>query len=315
MKGKGQTAGAVALPFRFVALCVALCIAVPGSPAPAAPGLNIRIIGTASFQGRSTALIEDLNSRTDSFYRVGDTIYGYSIVAISSSGVQVKKDDKTLTIKIASVPAGERHAPLNGNDSVAGTLLPRQATQSAGLTADYYTSMDYESATRWDLFTPRAPSGTGKRPDVAGDMPMTIALPAPAATSLNRFVVPVANYKRLSSPFGMRIHPIRKTKKMHKGLDFSANRGTRILASDNGIVTFSGWKGGYGYTVMIDHQNGYKTLYGHCSKLLADVGDNVRRGDFIAEVGSTGASTGNHLHFEIHRRDNPVDPAPFLPDL
>jgi murein DD-endopeptidase MepM/ murein hydrolase activator NlpD len=102
---------------------------------------------------------------------------------------------------------------------------------------------------------------------------------------------------------------------MHKGIDLSARPGTRIFAAAPGVVTWSGWKGGYGYCIIIDHKNGMSTLYGHCSKLVADVGDYVRAGEYIAEVGSTGASTGPHLHFEVHRNGVAVDPMPYLPML
>jgi murein DD-endopeptidase MepM/ murein hydrolase activator NlpD len=126
---------------------------------------------------------------------------------------------------------------------------------------------------------------------------------------------PLADYNRLSSGFGYRRHPIGGNTRMHKGIDLSARPGTRIFAAAPGVVTWSGWKGGYGYCIIIDHKNGLSTLYGHCSKLVADVGDYVRAGEYIAEVGSTGASTGPHLHFEVHRNGVAVDPMPYLPML
>jgi murein DD-endopeptidase MepM/ murein hydrolase activator NlpD len=130
-----------------------------------------------------------------------------------------------------------------------------------------------------------------------------------------RLTFPLADYTRLSSGFGYRRHPIGGDTRMHKGIDLSARPGTRIFAAAPGVVTWSGWKGGYGYCIIIDHKNGMSTLYGHCSKLVADVGDYVRAGEYIAEVGSTGASTGPHLHFEVHRNGVAVDPMPYLPML
>ena len=85
----------------------------------------------------------------------------------------------------------------------------------------------------------------------------------------------------------------------HSGLDIAAPEGTKIKAAAEGTVSYSGWMGGYGYLIIIDHANGVQTYYGHCSKLYASVGDEVEPGDVIAAVGSTGNSTGNHLHFEI----------------
>ena len=85
----------------------------------------------------------------------------------------------------------------------------------------------------------------------------------------------------------------------HSGLDIAAPAGTDIKAAAVGTVSHSGWMGGYGNLIIIDHENGVQTYYGHCSKLYANVGDKVEPGDIIAAVGSTGNSTGNHLHFEI----------------
>lgn len=99
----------------------------------------------------------------------------------------------------------------------------------------------------------------------------------------------------------------------HKGIDIAAPAGTNIYAAADGVVVTSGWNnGGYGYYVIIDHQNGYKTLYGHCSVLYASEGQTVTRGQLIAGVGTTGNSTGNHCHFEVMYQGMYYDPANFL---
>ncbi len=103
----------------------------------------------------------------------------------------------------------------------------------------------------------------------------------------------------VSSPFGNRLHPILKVYKMHTGIDIAASGGTNILAANAGVVISAGWNSSYGYMVMIDHGGGIVTLYAHSSKLLVSKGDVVSRGQAIALVGSTGMSTGNHLHFEV----------------
>ncbi|MCI5911718.1 MAG: peptidoglycan DD-metalloendopeptidase family protein [Oscillospiraceae bacterium] len=101
--------------------------------------------------------------------------------------------------------------------------------------------------------------------------------------------------------------------RVHKGIDIAANEGTEIYASDQGTVVASGWNsGGYGYMVMIDHGNGYYTLYGHCSSLTVHTGDTVLKGSLIARVGSTGDSTGNHLHFEVRYGGVCYNPLNFL---
>ncbi|MGI8905336.1 MAG: M23 family metallopeptidase [Candidatus Sumerlaeaceae bacterium] len=286
---------------------VASSSAGPGkSPAPATPPeLNIRIVGTASFQGKQTALVEDLNTRSDSFYTVGDPIYGYKITAIGADGIHLEKAGQKnfVAFEPTTVRAGIGEA--RGQVVVANTYLPADGIPGSTLPNCYIDAGKTTAGkTPWDLATATVATRAGKLPSMAGNVV------ASAASGL--FSLPLANFKRLSSSFGYRKHPIGGGSKMHKGLDLSANRGTRIMAADNGTITWSGWKGGYGYCIIVDHQNGYETLYGHCSKLIGDVGDNVRRNDLIAEVGSTGASTGNHLHFEVHKNGVAVDPEPYL---
>lgn len=98
----------------------------------------------------------------------------------------------------------------------------------------------------------------------------------------------------------------------HKGIDIAAPNGTKIVAAAKGKVTHSGWMGGYGNLIIITHENGIQTYYGHCSKLYAKVGEEVEAGETIALVGSTGFSTGNHLHFEIRKNGNQINPQKYL---
>ena len=115
-----------------------------------------------------------------------------------------------------------------------------------------------------------------------------------------------------SSPFGWRTHPILGYRRFHGGLDFAASHGSTIRAADSGNVIFSGWYGGYGKAVILDHGRGMTTLYAHASKLYVVEGQRVKKGQAIAAVGSTGLSTGPHLHFEVRRNGTPVNPANYL---
>lgn len=117
---------------------------------------------------------------------------------------------------------------------------------------------------------------------------------------------------RITSPFGMRNHPIKKVFKEHTGVDISSSKGDPILAAASGVVESSEYSEGYGNYVIIDHKNGYRTLYGHSSKLLVKKGEYVNKGQTIALVGSTGVSTGPHLHFEIRIGNTPVDPTKYI---
>ena len=121
----------------------------------------------------------------------------------------------------------------------------------------------------------------------------------------------------ITSPFGNRMHPIQGIVKSHYGIDISGVIGTPVYAAADGVIIYSGWMGGYGNTIMIDHGvdgNGNKviSLYGHSSKLLKNVGEIVKQGDTILEIGSTGNSTGPHLHFEIRENGIPTDPKKYL---
>ena len=117
---------------------------------------------------------------------------------------------------------------------------------------------------------------------------------------------------RINSPFGWRQHPITRRKDFHTGIDIKGNRGDPIKAAGTGKVVYSGWMGGYGKVIVIEHSNGQSTLYAHCQTLLAGKGTNVSSGSLIAKVGTTGRSTGPHLHFEVRNGSSPVNPMKYL---
>jgi murein DD-endopeptidase MepM/ murein hydrolase activator NlpD len=116
----------------------------------------------------------------------------------------------------------------------------------------------------------------------------------------------------ITSGFGTRSDPFNGGRAHHLGIDFSARTGDPVLAAAGGVVSFAGVKSGYGNVVEVDHGNGYSTLYGHNSNLIVRVGDIVRAGQQLAKAGSTGRSTGPHVHFEVHVNGRPVNPRQFL---
>ena len=137
------------------------------------------------------------------------------------------------------------------------------------------------------------------------------ALPPPTNTGApGAFSWPASG--PITDPFGMRMHPITHRWRMHTGMDIGAPMGATITASAGGKIIYAGWEGGYGNTIIIDHGGNASTLYGHCSQLFVSEGQTVQRGQAIGAVGSTGESTGPHLHFEIRINGVPVDPAPRL---
>jgi murein DD-endopeptidase MepM/ murein hydrolase activator NlpD len=123
---------------------------------------------------------------------------------------------------------------------------------------------------------------------------------------------PMAGEIDESSPFGIRTDPIVHEAAMHTGIDFRGDTGDPIRATASGTVTVAGWSGGYGKMVEIDHGNGLATRYGHLSEIDVDVGDTVRTGSIVGKLGSTGRSTGPHLHYEVRVKGEAVDPQKFL---
>ena len=126
-------------------------------------------------------------------------------------------------------------------------------------------------------------------------------------------IQPVMNkdLKKMASGYGWRIDPVYRTRRFHAGMDFAASIGTDIFATGNGTVISTGWQQGYGNCVQISHGFGYKTLYGHMSKIKVRNGQKVKRGEVIGEVGNTGKSTGPHLHYEVHLNGNVMNPSHF----
>jgi murein DD-endopeptidase MepM/ murein hydrolase activator NlpD len=116
----------------------------------------------------------------------------------------------------------------------------------------------------------------------------------------------------LSSPFGMRIHPVTGKWRRHNGIDIPAPHGTPIYATADGIVGRAQRLGGYGLYVEVEHGNGIQTRFGHMSSFVVTPGQKIKAGDVIGYVGSTGRSTGNHLHYEVRIAGEPVNPSPFV---
>ena len=117
----------------------------------------------------------------------------------------------------------------------------------------------------------------------------------------------------ITSPFGWRTHPVFGSARFHSGLDIGADYGDPVVAADGGVIVHADWLGGYGKAVIIDHGNGLQTLYGHNSELVVSEGQGVSKGQMIARAGSTGYSTGPHVHFEVRSGGSPVDPTGYLP--
>ena len=115
-----------------------------------------------------------------------------------------------------------------------------------------------------------------------------------------------------SSPFGYRKDPITGRSKLHNGIDISNKAGTAIFAAGTGIVTYAGYDGNFGNVLIVDHGYGYESVYAHCKTLLYSPGDTVNKGEQIATMGTSGRTTGPHLHFEIRYNETPINPLKFI---
>ena len=127
-----------------------------------------------------------------------------------------------------------------------------------------------------------------------------------------KFAWPAPSGTRITSPFGYRNHPLSHTYSLHRGIDISTAYGSDIVAGEDGVVTIAKHNGSYGKYIVINHGNGYTTLYAHNSQLLVSVGQTVKRGQVIAKAGSTGNSTGPHCHFEVSYNGELQNPLNYL---
>ncbi|WP_028486904.1 M23 family metallopeptidase [Thiomicrorhabdus chilensis] len=125
---------------------------------------------------------------------------------------------------------------------------------------------------------------------------------------------PVANFVGVSSSYGWRTHPVRGSKQFHRGIDYRGEKGASVIATADGVVEYAGYhkNSGFGNLIILSHSNGFKTHYGHLSRLDVKTGQLVSQGDVIGGIGSTGLSSGNHLHYEVSFVQRKLNPAPFV---
>ena len=134
----------------------------------------------------------------------------------------------------------------------------------------------------------------------------------PGLASFSRPSLGPLGLERVTSGFGLRLHPILGGLRQHNGVDLAASIGTPIRATGDGVVVRAGWSGGYGLLVAINHGDRTETRYGHMSRLAVEPGEHVRKDSIIGYVGSTGRSTGPHLHYEVLVAGKPVNPLPYM---
>lgn len=208
-----------------------------------------------------------------------------------STEVEVRKKRQDALVKeIADLIASQKQQ--NGELKVARKQKAQALNslhQQANELRDQYAELDRESDRIANQLRALTASGGGYHGTFGG-----------------RFIKPANG--PITSGFGYRFHPILKRSRLHAGVDIAAGYGGTIRAAASGLVVYAGYRGGYGNAVIIDHGSGLSTLYGHCSRLFVSSGQTVRQGQSIGAVGSTGLSTGPHLHFEVRKNGTPVNP-------
>ena len=202
---------------------------------------------------------------------------------------------KGQTIRIPDTP-GILHT-VQKNETLEDIALRYQVGLSTVIEANAIVDPDFIQANT-DLFLPHAKLTNRFRKQLLNK-------------HVNpKFILPVRG--RISDGYGYRIHPVLKRRRLHKGLDIAAKTGSVVKAAASGQVSFSGTMGGYGKLIIIDHVGGYETRYAHNSRLLVKQGQRVRQGQKVALVGSTGLTTGPHLHFEIRKYQKATNPKTYL---
>lgn len=223
---------------------------------------------------------------------------------------QHKKEQQAILYKAETdkATAEEAYRELEASSQSIGEMLRQRAAARAAAAA----AAEAEAAAQQQA-SASSQADTGDTGDVGTSDDSGSTEPdysyQPVSGS-GAFIWPVNGV--ITSPYGYRTHPIFGTTIYHSGIDIGVDYGTPVHAADSGVVVEAGWISGYGYAVVIDHGNGLSTLYGHNESLNVSSGQSVSQGQVIAYAGSTGNSTGPHVHFEVRSNGDPVDPSAYL---
>lgn len=222
------------------------------------------------------------------------------------------EDANTIVALNRDIQAAKKAELDASRSALETTISALQADEEA-----YLATLDEadaaEAALREEIRKLTTPATPTAPPPATQESPEPeVSAPTPSVDSGGQFCWPTPSTTYITSPYGTRYHPVQKRNKTHTGIDIGAGHGADILAAEGGTVLRAGWNSGYGNYIVIDHGSGIQTLYGHCSALLVETGQAVSRGQKIALVGSTGVSTGPHLHFEVLINGSYTDPMSYF---
>lgn len=220
-------------------------------------------------------------------------------LVVQQEGVEQQKNSISILRQQLLASREQYTDQMNQQAETMARLKENRGALSAAI-----TQLDKDSDRLTDLILEKVAAAEAENAKAAREEALR------AARASGKMVLP--SLGPITSHFGSRFHPVLGYSRFHAGTDFGAAHGSPIRAAESGVVIMSGWYGGYGNTVIIDHGGGLTTLYGHASRLDVYEGDTVKKGDTIAAIGTTGLSTGPHLHFEVRRGGEPVEPLDFM---
>lgn len=235
--------------------------------------------------------------------REANRIQQEQILQVSKRASALQQDLDSLRRAEDGLRAIVGAPPAAADETVQeGTISPTGGEQHAPTTADLSEALEMIE----ERLSTRRSSIDLLAETMRREFPGAASYASDSAPHTTPSIWPAAGY--VSSPYGLRFNGT----EFHQGIDIAADMGTPIVATADGVVTAAGWNGGYGNMVDVDHGGGIVTRYGHASALAVTVGQQVRRGEVIAYVGSTGRSTGPHVHYEVRVNGAPVNPAGYL---
>ena len=279
---------------------------------------NISAAGNLNFLGKGSA---SMSASGNASIKGGGTLALQSGGALGvTAGGNVVLKGSQIQQNAGSGPSATDAAEGSGPKAVdkpdrelnADSDYPQMSTQSIVSRMPTHEPWDGHPGTKSGAVKGAAGSGSTAVGEEGSGDEVDDSAPVEIPDDGTKFCTPVNG--TCGSPYGYRIHPIQKTRKMHTGVDFRQTpQGTPIYASKGGKVIFAGRKGGYGNVVIIDHGSGMTTFYAHQSQILVQKGATVKQMQQIGKVGSTGNSTGPHLHFEVRKNGSPLNPGQVIP--
>ena len=273
--------------------------------------LRFELAGVVTFQGQTSCLIKRPGQATTARYQVGDTIDGYCIESIDRNGVVFRNGDDRFALGMGELDAEEAAVSVDQPEAIenseSGELdldTPSGAEFAEGipvLRAKHGKIVKTRHYAVKKLIEDGSAAGR-RNARYRGRL---------ASVQSNRFIRPIKG--RTTSPFGYRKHPLGGQRRFHRGVDIATRSGNApVKAAAAGVIVKRSYTPILGRYIVIQHKNGYETMYAHLSRRLVQVGQKVSQGQAIGREGSTGRTTGPHLHFEIHKNGVAVNPRGYI---